>query len=888
MVEMSTPPTDLTNCDREPIHIPGAILPHGAMLVLDADTLEVLQAAGNLSSLLGVEIDALLGQSIETLFRPDQIHMLRRLSTTHPLVKPHHLLDPLMRVAADQPLDASVHRSAGDLVIEFEAADLLDRFASDPLAGVQEMVEGFDAPITLQALCALAAIRVRAVAKYDRVLVYRFMQDDSGWVIAESCEPHLEPFLDLHYPAADIPQQARALYVKNWLRLITQVNYDPAPLIPQNNPHTGKPLNMSQAILRDVSPIHREYLRNMGIDASMSISIVRKGKLWGLIACHNYSPRILPRHLRAVCELFGSMFSLQLEARDKGEQFEQRLASRMVLQNLMLNLASAEDYAQGLTKQSPNLLDYISIGNSLIDGSSQGGVAVSVKGALDFLGVTPNMEQIKALVIWLNDNKTKLRHGEGVYATDRLGEVYPDSVCYANVASGILFISVSDEPSDFIIWFRPELVGTTSWAGQTTKLAESGPDGDRLSPRKSFEIWKETIRGRSLQWTPADVDAAYDLRISLLHVVLRRINAVADERKRAADRDQLLMAELDHRVKNTIASIQALVRQTSQSAQTVTGFVEGLDGRIRSMAKAHSLLSQSRWESVSIKRLVQEELEPYQNTQSKITLSGSDLLLTPKSALSLSLAIHELATNAVKYGALSKAGGALAVKWDLTGEGIGIVWTETGGPKVLPPERRGFGSTLIERALSMETGGSATLHYLREGVVCEILLPNSSVTRVVSNNPMLIEDMVEVLQPVEPNPALPDKVRILIVEDSFLVLMSLEGFFADLGWTIVGPATRREAAVVMARSEQFDVALLDVNLDGEMSWDVAKVLQERGIPFVFSTGYDASNFLPESLSGSPILGKPFSEKELEVTLRKLLPQPENVQTEPLSRVPISE
>jgi len=572
------------------------------------------------------------------------------------------------------------------------------------------------------------------------------------------------------------------------------------------------------------------------------------------------------------------MFSLQLEARDKGEQFEQRLASRMVLQNLMLNLATAEDYAEGLTKQSRNLLDYIATGNSLIDGSSQGGVAVSVKGRLSYLGVTPNAEQIMALVAWLNDYKAQLRQGDGVYATDRLGEVYPDAVAYAGVASGVLFISVSDAPSDFIIWFRPELIGTTNWAGQSTKLTEPGPDGDRISPRKSFEIWKETIRGRCLQWNPADVDAAYDLRISLLHVVLRRINAVADERRRTADRDQLLMAELDHRVKNTIASIQALVRQTSQSAQTVTGFVEGLDGRIRSMAKAHSLLSQSRWESVSIKRMIHEELEPYLNTQSQITISGSDLLLTPKSALSLSLAIHELATNAVKYGALSRAGGALAVKWDATDEGISIVWTETGGPKVLPPKRRGFGSTLIERALGMETGGTATLHYLKDGVVCEILLPNSSVTISSSNEPTRIEDLVKVLQPVEIETIISDQVRILVVEDSFLVLMSLEAFFKDLGWTIVGPATRRAAAVALAQSEEFDLALLDVNLDGEMSWDVATVLQERGIPFVFSTGYDTSNFLPKSLAGSPTLGKPFSEKELEAVLKKLMAQSQSVKT----------
>ena len=860
--EPMTTTLDIVNCEQEPIHIPGAILPHGAMLVLDPGTLQVLQAAGDTSGLLGISLEDVLARSATEIFRTDQVEYLRALATGSDLAKSRHLLDPILRVMPDRPLDASLHRSGGSLVLEFEAADTADRFAADPLAGVHDMVQGFDAALTLQALCQLAADRVRGVARYDRVLVYQFMQDDSGWVIAESREEHLEPFLNLHYPAADIPPQARALYVQNWLRLITQVNYDPAPLTPTDNPRTGQPLDMSQAILRDVSPIHREYLRNMGIDASMSISIIRHGKLWGLIACHNYSPRILPRHLRAICELFGSMFSLQIEAHENGEQFKERLASRMVLQNLMLNLASADDNAVGLTQQSPNLLDYIHGG----DGLQQGGVAVCVKGQLTFLGITPTQSQIGSLIEWLN---THITQDESLFSTDRLGELYPDSAAFANVAAGILAISVSPEPSDFIIWFRPEIVVTANWAGEPKKRVTSGPDGDRLGPRKSFEIWKQTVRGRSLPWTPADIDAAFDLRVSLLHVVLRRINTAARERKRVADRDQLLMAELDHRVKNTIANIQALVGQTSRSADTLSGFVEGLDGRIQSMAKAHSLLSQSRWEGVSIDRLLREELNPYANGHFAVALSGTDVLLTPKSALSLSLAIHELATNAAKYGALLRPGGRVAVHWRRGDDGgIELSWREDGGPPVAPPTRRGFGSTLIERALAMETGGRANIHYLHTGVVCEILLPLSSVAQSEVDSqppPADAPSVAEMAQDV-----VLETFRILVVEDSFLIVVSLEGLFDDLGWEIVGPATRKDEAMALAQSETFDAALLDINLDGEMSWDVAAVLKTRGIPFVFSTGYDVTSVLPAFLAGSLVVGKPFRDGELAQRLRQVI------------------
>ncbi len=862
------PSVDVTTCDREPIHIPGAILPHGAMLVLDADTLEVLQAAGDTHRLLGVPLLELLGQPASVLFRPDQIENLRGLAAALTLVKPRHLLDPQMRVIAGLPLDASLHRSAGSLVLELEAADPNDRFAADPLSGVQEMVRGFDQSSSLKALCHLAAERVRDVARYDRVLVYRFMQDGSGWVIAESREPHLKPFLDLHYPAADIPQQARALYVKNWLRLITQVDYDAAPLTPANHPRTGEPLDMSQAILRDVSPIHREYLRNMGIDASMSISIIRGGKLWGLIACHHYSPRILPRHLRAICELFGSMFSLQLEARENGEQFDERLASRMVLQNLMLNLAGADDYAVGLTKESPNLLDYIQCGSPAADGKLSGGVAVSVKGQLTFLGTTPSQGQIQSLIEWLNTHVPK---SDGVFSTDRLGEVWPPATAFADVASGVLVISVSEELSDFIIWFRPELLGTSSWAGEPTKLLTSGPNGDRLNPRKSFEVWKETVRGRCLPWSPADLDAAFDLRVSLLHVVLRRINAAAQERRRTVERDKLLMAELDHRVKNTIANIQALVIQTSRNADSLTGFVKGLEGRIQAMAKAHSLLSQSRWEGVSIGKLLREELTVYADGHLAVSLDGAEMLLTPKSALSLSLAIHELATNAAKYGAFTTPGGRVAVSWRKADDGgVELSWTETGGPPVELPKRRGFGSTLIERALAMETGGQAVMHYLRTGVVCDVFLPAASVTSSDAQPDGPDARAGSAGAAKEAVAAPPEALRILVVEDSFLLVMAIQAMLDDLGWITVGPATRRSEALALARSEEFDAALLDVNLDGETSWDVAAALRVRGIPFVFGTGYDVSSVLPEQFAGSAVIAKPYHTRDVEQRLREVI------------------
>ena len=857
---------DITSCDQEPIQVPGAILPHGAMLVMDPASLEILQCAGDTLGLLGVGNHALLGQSADAVLSPSQAGILRDISTKYSLDKPRHLLDPILRVSGHLPLDASLHRSGDVLILEVEEADLSDRFAADPLAAVQEMVQDFDTAPSLRGLCEMAANRVRDVAVYDRVLVYRFLEDESGWVIAESRQPHLEPFLDLHYPAADIPRQARELYKKNWLRLITQVNYDPAPLTPPRNPRNGAQLDMSHAVLRDVSPIHREYLRNMGIDASMSISIICGGRLWGLIACHNYSPRRLPRHLRAVCELFGSLFSLQLEARDQSEQFAARLTSRTVLQNLLLNLASADDYADGLTKESPNLLDYIHVGEAAMDGARLCGVAVCVKGKQTSLGLTPEPAQIASLVEWLNTLSPSTTE---VFSTDRLGEIWPPAIAFRDVAAGILVISVSHDPSDYIIWFRPEFIASVQWAGEPTKLVTLDSSGSHLSPRKSFEVWRETVVGRCVPWTQADKDAAFDLRVSLLHVVLRRIEEAAVARRLAAKRDHLLMAELDHRVKNTLANIQALVAQTSESADSVTGFVEGLDGRIRSMAKAHSLLSESRWEGVFLDQLLHEELDPYERSDHPVTLGGPRTFLTPVSALSLSLAVHELATNAAKYGSFSRPGGRVAVSWSIGDKGIlNLIWQELDGPPVELPTRLGFGSTLIERALAMETDGHAVIRYLPAGVRCEISLPSTSMSNANVVTPA-IPVVVDQLPPVNVIDA--DKTfRILVVEDSFLLFSALQANFKKLGWTLVGPATRVADALLMASTETFDAAILDINLDGEMSWPVALMLKSRGVPMVLSTAYELGALLPAPLAGTVVLSKPYRAEDLEARLRQVI------------------
>jgi light-regulated signal transduction histidine kinase (bacteriophytochrome) len=720
------PTVNLTNCDREPIHIPGAILPHGALLVLDCAELTVLQAAGDTGRLLGREASELLGRSAAELFGAERADKLGGLCASEALAKPRHLLDPAFRVLDAAPLDASVHRSGDLLIMEFEAAETDGRFAEAPLESVQEMIAGLESCSSLEELCQTAAERVKRVAGYDRVMVYRFLPDGSGWVFAEAREDRLVSFLDLHYPAADIPAQARELYRRNWLRLITQIDYEPAPLIPVMNPRTGAPLDMSQATLRDVSPIHREYLRNMGVAASMSISILSQGKLWGLIACHHYGPRILPRRLRAVCELFGMIFSLQVESRERDDSLEARLKSRSILQDMLRSMSEESDYFGGLLKQSERLLAYMDSPGVALRGGFEGGIAFRGPDKIAAFGATPGEAEVAALSEWLIERMD----GEGVFATDRLSEVWPRAAAFATVGSGLLAISISPQPRDLILWFRPEVIETVKWGGDPTKPVQVGPNGDRLMPRNSFEAWKQEVRNRATPWSSSNLDAAADLRLALLEIVIRRIDEAAREREKVRQREALLMSELDHRVKNSLANIQALVIATSRTATSLAGFVSSLQARIGALAKAHNLLTQSRWEGASIRSLVRDELEPHMADGSIVIADDPDVDLTPKATLSMSLALHELATNAAKYGSLSEPGGRVLLSWKPVEDGrLELLWREVGGPPVQPPTSKGFGSTLIERALAMQTGGRARLSFAEDGLRCEIVLPATEINQ---------------------------------------------------------------------------------------------------------------------------------------------------------------
>lgn len=502
---------DISACDREPIHIVGSVQPHGFLLVANAADLSIVQASANAPTNVGA--GATLGDAF-----PELAGVVRR-----------HLDEPsdvegavyLRTVSLGsgptrQAYAVAAHRIEDLVVVELEETD--DPTGDGGLDALtprlRSFVQRLHSARTVEDLCALVAQDIRRITGLDRALVYRFDRDWNGTVLAEDGNGVLPSYLDLRFPASDIPAQARELYRRNRLRIIPDAGYVPVPIRPGRTP-SGDPLDLSQSVLRSVSPVHVEYMRNMGTMASMSVSILVDGALWGLISCHNAAPKRVPLQARNACDVLTQIFALQLSARERGAQAEQRLALGAVQSRLLGFMAEEDNFVDGLLKHPEDVLALV----------NADGAAVVTAEHCRLLGTTPSQGDVRALYDWLSVSVD----ADEVFVAESLSERFPGAEAVVAEASGLLAISVSKRYASYVLWFRPEVVRTVKWGGNPVKPVRPDPAGgpDRLHPRKSFEVWAETVKGRSLAWSIPEVEAAKDLRASVLGIVLRRAEELA-------------------------------------------------------------------------------------------------------------------------------------------------------------------------------------------------------------------------------------------------------------------------------------------------------------------------------------------------------------------------
>ncbi|MGO4388341.1 ATP-binding protein [Microvirga sp. 2YAF29] len=509
---------DLTACEREPIHIPGSIQPHGILIAVGRADGMIAYASANMGSVLGHDAMSLLRRSFREAL-PELAALLDADIAEPPL---EDSARSIRTVQLDTPagstlFDAVVSLSGDHTIIELEAMPSKAVSSLDALyPTLRRFVEQLQSASSTDVLCKLAAADIRRMTGFDRVLVYRFDEQWNGTVLAEDRNEVLPSYLDLRFPASDIPAQARGLYRRNRLRIIPDANYTPIPI----QSHDPAPLDLSDSVLRSVSPVHLEYMRNMGTMASMSISILRDGQLWGLISCHSKEPKRISLPVRNACDFLTQIFALQLEARQHTALADNRVRLRAVQARLLAYMAAESYFVDGLMKHPDDLM--------LLAGAQ--GVAVITDDHCWCRGVTPGDEEVKTLFEWLSTN-----HQEDIFATDNLAAHFGPAKAYTDKASGLLSISISKMYPSYILWFRPEQVQTVKWGGNPQKPVKEEAGTLRLHPRASFDIWKETVRERSTAWEQSEIEAVKDLRNAIVGIVLRRaeeLAALADELKR--------------------------------------------------------------------------------------------------------------------------------------------------------------------------------------------------------------------------------------------------------------------------------------------------------------------------------------------------------------------
>lgn len=502
---------NLTNCEQEPIHIPGSIQPHGFLIGLKEDTFTIDFCSANCEEYIGIPYKELLDKKFEDFFGTDSLNSLNDY-----ISKDQMLSSTLHRLTIeDKTFQCTVHKSGSIYIIEAEPVNTRDRNISEVYDQTSQFLLYMHDTHTLKELCQLVANGTREITGYDRVMIYRFDKDYNGEVFAESVRDDLEPFLGLHYPHTDIPPQARELYMKNLLRLIADINYTPVPIYTIDDTR-DKNLDLSLSILRSTSPIHVQYLHNMGVGATLTISLIYKKKLWGLIACHHYSPKNLTPEIRLAAQLQGHFITSQIDLRQSNEEYE---VSRKTNEELKkINTFS-------LTGKDEGKFNDLVKKDGILQLCNAAGVAIVFNGGIYKNGITPTDDEIQDMANWLATYTNN-----GSFYTDKLVDYLPNKLDMCGQTSGLIYHSLDMDSNNCILWFRPETKTEVNWAGDPNKAIVKDKNG--LSPRNSFKLWKETVSCTSKPWLQPEIMTAATYANSLQRQINLLIISQEEEKYR--------------------------------------------------------------------------------------------------------------------------------------------------------------------------------------------------------------------------------------------------------------------------------------------------------------------------------------------------------------------
>ncbi|HVX51018.1 MAG TPA: ATP-binding protein [Chitinophagaceae bacterium] len=670
---VNNPMTDLSNCDKEPIHIPGKIQPHGFLLAVNKTTWLIDFTSANTKQFTGLEPGQLLGKSLADIVAAGVINC----GNANLFDVVQYLVNTNAQEA--NPIAVQINAQACNLIVNFaEHHFLLEFEPSFPdidkelqrLMGISlsKILEAS----TIEEILQFTAKQVKEIIHYDRIMVYKFWEDDHGEVVGEEREPHLESFMGLHYPASDIPKQARELYKINLVRIIADVTAVPSALFTTQAGLSTTSLNLTNSVLRAVSPIHIQYLQNMDVRSSFSISVIINDRLWGLIACHNYTPKFIDYKARNSCKLIARILSSALEHRLEIERKEKSKEFHGALQEILKLLMRDWNVAEVLMQQKVNLL-------SLTEAC---GAAFLFEGCIYVIGETPGDSEISALY-----NKIKKEHRSSIFHTTNLDKIFASAGAYKNVASGLLGCSISWEMDEYIMWFKPEIKKTVKWAGNPNKPVETDEQGNQqISPRRSFAVWSEEVEGTSEPWTSADIGSVMKLREELIHMLNSRANQVRklnDELKKAYEELDTFSFTISHDLKTPLASIRNYSEILLEDHDELTDDVKKILNKViknteRMDVLIREVLSYSRIgkQDLHLKKLpvkllvetaVQDALSAYGSHKTNVQIGN--LPEVEGDEIMISQVFGNLIGNAVKYSAKNDTP-LVKIEGKITADGI--------------------------------------------------------------------------------------------------------------------------------------------------------------------------------------------------------------------------
>lgn len=899
---------DLSNCDREPIHIPGKIQPHGILLVLQDPQLKILQVSQNTEQFFGIAAESLLGQDLDILFIRQEIDLLYHCISQENLEYFNPLQFTVNFFGSPLPLEGIIHRSDGVLILELEPK--ISSKQNYPVSFyhlLKTSIAKISNAANFQESTDILVRELRQMTGYDRVMIYRFESDDSGIVIAEDKKPELEAFLGLHYPATDIPKQARKLYFQNWLRIIVDINYQPVQIMPTNNPLTDRPLDLSRSLLRSVSPIHIEYLQNMGVTASLCISLINENKLWGLIVCHHYQAKYVDYETRKACELLGQFMSVELFKKQQKEWVIYSEKVKRIQQEIKKSLVKEINVDCFLSQTEELLLELV---------NAQGAV-IYLQDEITIIGKAPAKETVLNLLNWLRQH-----HKEEVFYTDCLAKIYPQAERYKEQVSGLLAISIFlDRTCYQVVWFRPEIIQTVNWGGnpnQPVTLEENG--GLRLSPRKSFALWKETVIGKSLAWNPLEIDAALELRNTLMLALLEVSQAALEK---AANRAQIanrakseFLANMSHEIRTPMNAIlgfcdllQGLVTEPKQRTYVESISASGkalldLINDILDLSKIEAGKLELKYDPLDLRVLVEEVLQIFSQKASEKNLS---LLAEIDETLPTGIIFDEVRLRQILFNTIGNALKfteqgyvKICLRCQIYPDGDArkawlVIAVEDTGIGIAPPQRqrifeafvqsegqstRKYGGTglglAITRRLTIILGGTLLLKSeLGKGSTFIFVFPDVTLTDWMTK-PVGDSQLNTNLEQFQPS-------VLLVVDDVKSNRDLIAGYFEGTGHRLLFAQDGLEG-IQMAQTHHPDVILLDLrmpNLDGDTAARRLKQDEKtQNIPIIILTASvmgqdykDLQNFC------DGFLLKPVNRSQLVEQLQKILPQNQNVYSE---------